>query len=168
MQRNVFMFEQVNAPYDSVRRVLRDEPGLILEPSALVSLMGVNEVVARLDASVGTITVADDVDVQFGEFEEVERGMTAMTRQVCWCAVDHRDWFPRFDGEFEAYPLSRTTTQLTFVGRYTPPGGLLGGVIDLVALHRVADSAIRTFFEHAVERLETLGAPAQVGQEPTP
>lgn len=159
MQRNVFMFEQVEAPYDSVRRIFRDEPGLIFEPSALVSLKGVNEVVARLDANVAGVTVADDIEVVFGEFDEVERGMTAMTRGLCWCAVDHPDWFPRFDGEFEAYPLSRSTTQLTFVGRYTPPGGLLGGAIDLLALHRIADAALRRFFDHAVERLGEVAAP---------
>lgn len=159
MQRNIFMFERVNAPYASVHRILRDQPGLVLAPSALVALQSASDLVARLDAEVAGITLTEEVDIDFGEFEDLERGMIACTRAVSWAGVDHPDWFPRFEGEFEAYPLTPTSTQLTFVGRYTPPGGLVGGIIDVLALHRIADASLQSFFEHAAQRLGEVAAP---------
>lgn len=153
------MFERVQAPYARVSAILRDQPGLVLAPSALVALRGAGDLVARLDAEIAGVTVGEEVDISFGEFEELERGMIACTRAVSWAGVDHPDWFPRFEGELEAYPLSPAVTQLTFVGRYTPPGGLVGGIIDLLALHRIADATLRTFFEHAAQRLSEVSAP---------
>ena len=47
--------------------------------------------------------------------------------------------------ELLIYPLSRDETQIELDGRYTPPLGALGGALDSLIGHRVADASVHRF-----------------------
>jgi hypothetical protein len=57
--------------------------------------------------------------------------------------------------ELAVYPLTSTETQLEFSGDYEPPLGLLGGAVDAVAGHRIADASIHRFVTELAESLRS-------------
>jgi hypothetical protein len=53
--------------------------------------------------------------------------------------------FPVLDADIRLVPAEAQTTLLVLAGLYRPPLGLVGGVLDRAALHRVAAATIRNF-----------------------
>jgi hypothetical protein len=51
------------------------------------------------------------------------------------------------------YPLTKTETQLDFVGQYEPPLGKLGDVVDAVVGHRIAEASVHRFVADVAEFL---------------
>jgi hypothetical protein len=47
--------------------------------------------------------------------------------------------------ELSIYPLTATETQLDFLGRYEPPLGAVGGAVDAVVGHRIAEASVHRF-----------------------
>jgi hypothetical protein len=61
--------------------------------------------------------------------------------------------------ELAVYPLTATETQLDFGGAYEPPMGAVGGALDAVVGHRVADASIHRFLSDVAHYLrDTLGS----------
>jgi hypothetical protein len=55
------------------------------------------------------------------------------------------------------YPLTATETQLDFAGTYEPPLGAVGGAIDAVVGHRIAEASVHGFVVDVAHHLrETL------------
>ena len=55
--------------------------------------------------------------------------------------------------DLSVYPLSGKETQVDLRGTYAPPLGLLGGAIDALAGHRIAEAAVHRFVTAVAERL---------------
>jgi hypothetical protein len=45
-------------------------------------------------------------------------------------------------GELRIYPLTSSETQLDFMGRYDPPLGVVGGAMDSLVGHRIAEASV--------------------------
>jgi len=50
--------------------------------------------------------------------------------------------FPIMHAELSVYPLTATETQLDLQGRYAPPLGIVGGAVDAVVGHRIAEASV--------------------------
>ena len=60
---------------------------------------------------------------------------------------------PRLDADIEVGSLGPERTQVAISGRYTPPLGQAGRVIDRVLLHRVAEATVKDFVDPVAARL---------------
>jgi hypothetical protein len=55
--------------------------------------------------------------------------------------------------ELSVYPLTSTETQLDFLGHYEPPLSVLGGAIDAMVGHRIAEASVHRFIADIAQYL---------------
>jgi len=55
-------------------------------------------------------------------------------------------------------PLEPGVSQLTLSGVYEPPAGAIGEALDRMALHRVAEAAVKLFVDQLAAALEPAQA----------
>jgi hypothetical protein len=61
--------------------------------------------------------------------------------------------FPQLDGNLELAPVDATQSELRLKGAYRPPLAAVGGGLDRMLLHRVADATIRRFLQDIADGL---------------
>lgn len=154
VSKDVYLFKFVDVPYDEVRRQLSQDPESLIQPAADHAVSAVGEHTARLEAHLGDLAVAADVDVEFDEFHDVEKPLPICWRTFRWKASRHPGWFPLMEGTIEVIPRSDERTQVSFQGRYRPPLSVLGAAADAALLHRVAEESLRNLFRTVVAHLE--------------
>jgi hypothetical protein len=81
--------------------------------------------------------------------------------------------FPVLDADIRLAPAGEDVTVLTVAGAYRPPLGALGGALDRVILHRIAETTIRGFMTHLAARITgqpgaEASAPNGAGASPPP
>jgi hypothetical protein len=76
--------------------------------------------------------------------------------------------FPRLEADIEIGQLGAARTQLALSGRYQPPLGLVGRVLDRTLLHRVAEATVKDFLDRVAERLTAILGPGSCGGEAQP
>jgi hypothetical protein len=64
-----------------------------------------------------------------------------------WWALGATRLYPPLDGDLEFAPLGSMSSQITLMGRYDPPFGVVGRRADVMLLHRVAEASIRSFLD---------------------
>jgi hypothetical protein len=80
-----------------------------------------------------------------------------------WAATVVPAMFPAMEAELTVAPLGNTEARLTFSGRYQPPLGAVGQVVDTVLLHRVVERSVRSFLVALGDALQGTAGPAPVG-----
>ena len=71
-----------------------------------------------------------------------------------WEAAAHTGLFPVLDGDLEIARLDEGHCRLAIKASYRPPLEALGRFLDAVALHRVAESTVRSFLVRLAAILE--------------
>lgn len=71
---------------------------------------------------------------------------------------------PVFDGELGVFAAGAGAS-LALEGRYLPPGGSVGAVLDGLALHRVARSTVNRFMEQVAASLNVDAVDDRVGPD---
>ena len=94
--------------------------------------------------------LAKKVDVTLGPVRE--HGEITLIA-FAWHATGAASLFPSLDADLEVSPLGEDRSELTLRGRYVPPGGTPGKLIDRLLLHRLADATIRAFLSNLASRL---------------
>jgi CBS domain-containing protein len=118
----------------------------------------------RLESEVAGLHPSKNIQLRTGVAQEIDR----LTRiPVSWQATPGRHAFPLFDGAIEFEPMSERNGQLTVVGSYRIPLGMLGAAVDGVALSTVAQRTITALAERLGEELEAMTAegPAPVPED---
>jgi hypothetical protein len=64
-----------------------------------------------------------------------------------WEAAHRPLWFPFMSGVLSVYRITATETQLDFVGIYEPPLGKVGGALDAMVGHKIAEASVHRFVE---------------------
>jgi hypothetical protein len=72
-----------------------------------------------------------------------------------WKAARAPALFPAMQAELFVYPLSTTETQLDLQGHYRPPLGAIGGAIDSLVLHRIAEASVHRFVHEVAKFLRS-------------
>jgi hypothetical protein len=72
---------------------------------------------------------------------------------IQWSAAQRAALFPIMNAELSVYPLTATETQLDFLGRYEPPLGIVGGALDAMAGHRIAEASVHRLVADIVNYL---------------
>ena len=73
---------------------------------------------------------------------------------LSWEATGLSVLFPRLEADLEIAPLGATITQITLRGRYEPPLGKPGRLLDEALLHRVAEATARSFLKRLAQAIE--------------
>ncbi len=164
MEKPVYLYGYVAAPYRVVAHLLRDQPEALFDQAADESLHRFNQLAAELDVEVAGRAVAREVVVTLGEFEQAAKPLPFCRRAVGWKAGSAASLFPKMEGSLEARPLSDAESQLSIVGHYHPPLGAVGALLDTLVMHRVAEASLHRFFVGVANRITQLGS----GFKPSP
>jgi len=161
-QREIRTYEYVNHPYEKVRDALLADPVGTFRSATHAATDRARAVAAALRVNVAGIEVGTEVHIEVGSPIEspAEQGRSPSTRvPIRWEAASRPGLFPLMTAELAIYPLTATETQLDFGGAYEPPMGAVGGALDAVVGHRVADASIHRFLSDVAHYLrDTLGS----------
>jgi hypothetical protein len=158
--REVRSYEYVNRPYERVRNaLLADASGTFLAATRAAAGRA-RSVAAELRVNIAGLDVGTEIDISVGEITEVPRaqGQAPSTSiGIVWEAAKRPRLFPLMRAKLGVYPLTATETQLDFAGTYEPPLGAVGGAIDAVVGHRIAEASVHGFVVDVAHHLrETL------------
>jgi len=145
MNREIRSYDYVNHPYAAVRDALVKDPGGVLRAATNAAAARAQTVAAALRVNVGPLDVGTEIAVSVGEISErtSDGPISPITRiPIEWTAAQRAALFPIMNAELSVYPLTATETQLDFLGRYEPPLGIVGGAIDAVVGHRIAEASV--------------------------
>ena len=142
-------YDYVNHPYTVVRDALRTDLGGIFERATKSATGRAHALAANLKVDLGPVEIGTDVVIGVRGVEERDEGPAGRTRTMFitlrWKAARAAALFPLMEAELIAYPLSRDETQLELRGQYTPPLGAVGGALDSLMGHRIADASVHRF-----------------------
>jgi Rrf2 family protein len=81
---------------------------------------------------------------------------------ITWEATGPSGLFPRMDAELAVRALDPERSELRLAGRYRPPLGRAGHLLDDALLHRLGQATVRAFLRRVAQALEALPAAAPV------
>jgi hypothetical protein len=158
--RHIRVFDYVNFGYAQVRDALRADTLGVLSRATKSAAARAEAVAVQLHVNVAGIEVGKDIDLSVGKITEdsSHRAHTTVTRlPLEWKARESAQLFPMMHAELSIYPLTATETQLDLSGHYEPPLGVLGGAMDAVVGHRIAEASLHRFVNDVAQYLrETL------------
>jgi len=148
-QRNeIRSYDYVNQPYARVRAILVADPAGIFREATRAAAARAQSVAAELRVNIAGLDVAAEIVFSIGQIIDETTGPfdAPLTRiPVSWEAAHHPRLFPLMNAELNIYPLTSTETQLDFLGRYDPPLGIVGGAMDALVGHRIAEASVHRF-----------------------
>ena len=151
-------FDYVNHPYAQVRDALRKSPEAVFQSATKAAASRANALASELRIDVGGIKLAADVAIVVKEIVETPAsGLSgpSTTIRLEWSAVTLPHLFPFMQAELSLYPLTASETQLDFAGAYQPPLGVLGGALNALVGHRIAEGSVHRFVTDVAEYLRS-------------
>lgn len=141
-------YDYVNHPYERVRSALEGDPAAVFSAATRAAASRAHSVASELRVNVAGLDVGARINVSVGAIEQRSKEAPSgpATRiPVQWEAATRPYLFPFMSAELSIYPLTATETQLDFLGRYEPPLGAVGGAVDAVVGHRIAEASVHRF-----------------------
>ncbi|HJU81022.1 MAG TPA: hypothetical protein VJ796_04650 [Acidimicrobiia bacterium] len=146
----VYYFVHVEKPFEAVVRDLTDAPGR-LTAWGRVAYEGWDELRTRIHPSFPALT--KEVEVTVGKLRQ--RG-GATTVPISWKATGIGALFPVLEADLVVERIGADLTQITLQGRYRPPFGAVGRLLDAALFHRLAEACVKDFLNRLAE---AVGAP---------
>jgi hypothetical protein len=141
-------FDYVNHPYEAVRDALTADAGEVFRAATRAATSRAGSLAAELRVQVGGFDMGKEISISVDTVEELAPEVTApplLRLELEWEAAAAPRLFPLMRAELLTYPLTATETQLELSGRYDPPLGPLGGALNAVVLHRIAEASVHRF-----------------------
>lgn len=106
-----------------------------------------------LKVRIAGIELDREVEIELGEPQTREYGVVIPVR---WKAADAAGLFPSIEAVIEVSPLDDDLplTQLSLIGEYKPPLGVVGTIGNAILGHRLAEAAVRSFVTELARRIE--------------
>lgn len=154
MQRPLYAYEYVRQPFDEVARLLAEDPASILQAATDLAVDHAESLRTELSVKIGNFEIGRDITIETGEFEP--RSMLAVAIPLRWRATSHGALFPSMTGtlELQALSLRSPLTQVTLVGTYEPPLGVLGAAGDALIGRHIAEATVHRFVDDVATRIE--------------
>lgn len=154
--RQIRCYDYVNHPYAVVRDALNKDPAAVFHSATQGAASRAESIASQLRVNVGGLEVAKEIDIKIHNIDEDASEASPKTvLQIEWEAAESPGLFPLMKASLSIYPLTATETQLDFEGLYEPPAGALGGAIDSIVGHRIAESSIHRFVADVATFLRT-------------
>jgi hypothetical protein len=144
-------FNYINRSYADVRRTLLAQPLRVFRDATNAADTGGPE----LHATAGTLDVSTEIEIELLSVGEVESPRPTTKLEISWKSTRRPNLFPTMRATVSMYPLTPTETQLELSGVYDPPLGVVGDVIDAVAMHDVARESVQRFVDDTAAYLRT-------------
>lgn len=143
-RQEIRSYDYVNHPYSKVREALVADPTEIFRVATRTAAARARSVATELRVTIAGVDVAAEVVVSIGTIGEEAGALGGpLTRiPVSWEAAKHPQFFPLMSAVLAVYPLTATETQLDFLGHYDPPLGVVGGAMDALVGHRIAEASV--------------------------
>lgn len=151
MGKRIRCYDYVNHPYQAVRDVLCGDTIGVFRDATRAASERTRSLESELSVNIGGVNVGTEITIQVHQvLERPGHGKTpAMTViDLEWAAANLPGLFPLMRAELLVYPLTSTETQLELSGKYDVPLGVLGGAVDAVVGHRVAEASVDRFIKH--------------------
>ena len=148
MSKAISVYDYVNHPYKAVRDKLTSEAAEVFRNATKVAATRAKSVASELHINFAGIEVGTDIAISVKSIEEDTQSsiFSTITRiNLEWEAAKMPGLFPFMKAELQIYPLTPTETQLSLQGKYEPPLGVLGSLIDSVVGHRIAEASVHQF-----------------------
>ncbi|MBK7579578.1 MAG: hypothetical protein IPI67_05155 [Myxococcales bacterium] len=148
MGQSINVYDYVNHPYAAVRDKLTIDALEVFRSATRVAAVRAKTVASGLHVNFRGIELGTEIAISVNSIEEeAKQAMSSPVTRIHleWEAANMPRLFPFMKAELSVYPLTSTETQLSLAGNYEPPLGLLGGLIDSVVGHRIAEAAVHQF-----------------------
>lgn len=158
MERNLYTYTYLHVSYEEVEGRLRGDPVALLQESTISAGDRADTLTTHLRVDLGPLHLGRDAVVELGDLKDVDPHCVSLP--IHWEAQDGHGIFPAMEGVLEAAQLSShpPLTQLSFIGHYRPPLGILGSLGDASLGRRVAEMAVHHFLMDVAERLAVAPA----------
>ncbi len=156
MTKHVYLFGYVDIPPDDVWRMIETNPQEVFTPAAEAALDRVSQLVSYLDIDIAGFTLGRTVALEISDSEMLDDQLPLGRLKLRWAAAEHPGLFPSIEADLEVAPLASDETQLSLIGRYHPPLGGAGALVDRMVLHRVAEASLHRFLSRTIDNLEAL------------
>ncbi len=152
MERNVYARQLIGESLEDVVEAFRRDTAVIIGPLIGTAEQG-DDPVTVLRATIDGAEIHREVRVHTQPMEQVDAH--AYRLPLVWHESHGERLYPVMHGAFEMAGMSThpPLTEITFLGHYRPPLGLLGAVGDTLIGGRIADQVAEFLLEDVVERL---------------
>lgn len=145
-------FGVVERPFTEVDAELADIASG-LDDSADIAYRRGEDLVASI--GLGGAAIAKAVHLDVGG---ALRGDHTTSVPLAWTATGTPGLFPKMEADLTITALGSALTQVAFQGRYKPPLGVVGRVMDRALLHRFAELSVKDFVDRVIAALSGEGA----------
>ena len=152
-------YDYVSSPYQTVCDTLLASPLTVFRQATIAGTNQRDEAIgAELHAHVGPLDVAAEVAIEILAIEEARspNDQPATKMIIEWKAIHRPGLFPTMHATLLIYALTPTETQLDLAGAYDPPLGVIGDMIDAVAMGRLAEETVANFVRDVARFLRGL------------
>jgi hypothetical protein len=145
-------FAYVDAPADVVCARILEAHGAWLGPLATDAVGEGEALRIRIGPAGPSAGRSEAAVVELGPPRR--RADNALVLPLTWRVSGVGATFPVLSADLEIAALGAARTQLTLMGRYDPPVGVLGRRLDQLLFQRIAEATIRSFLRRVAEALE--------------
>lgn len=157
--RELRNYEYVNQPYARVRETLLADPLGVFRSATHAAADRARTVASALRVNVAGLDIGTEIEISVGDVADEQGGPGAaptLRIPIEWEAAARPRLFPLMRATLSVYPLTATETQLDFGGAYEPPMGVVGGAIDAMVGHRVAEACVHRFVADIAHHLREV------------
>jgi len=154
--REIRSYDYVNHSYEDVRKALSTDVLTVFRQATKAATAHAESAASALRVNIAGIEVGTDIEISVKSIESRPAQVSSSPLTVLdleWEAAQSPRLFPFMRAKLSVYPLSGTETQLELSGNYEPPLGLLGGGIDAVVGHRIAEASVHRFVSDVAKYL---------------
>jgi hypothetical protein len=130
-------FRELGVPYEVAEEALLRDPEAWLPAVADAAAADRDALLAEVGFGTEGRRVERRVRIDLGS---PARTASSTIFPLRWEPVDARAALPALDGDLELARLGPQRCQLALNGRYTPPLGRIGALLDRTLMHRVAEA----------------------------
>lgn len=152
--RSIRCYDYVNHPYEKVRDALHGDPVALFHRATRAAASRAGDVASALHVQIAGLDISTEIAIAVPGIVDEPGTVTSpeTTRlQLQWEAASKPRLFPFMQAELSAYRLTAGETQLDFSGHYDPPMGAVGGAVDAVVAHRLAEASVHRFLGDLAE-----------------
>ena len=154
----VHLYEAVSLPFDRARTVLSDRSIPSLESDEPVRIPAFHEGDLSLELEVAGFHLEKEAHFEVSDYVDIPGHLPLGRVQLRWIPADGSPLVPPIAAELEIEPIDEERTMVSLLANYEPPLGRIGTLMDRVAMHRIADTALKRYFGRLVGELEETEA----------
>ncbi len=154
-EQYVQLYNAVGVPFVVVERLLKERAVPALDAPRRIGVTHLAEADRQMDFDLAGVHLVKEVCFRVADYSSFQGTIPLGRICLSWEPLDHDDIYPTVTADLEIEPIDERRTMVSLLASYEPPLGRIGAVVDRVAMHRVAEAALRRFFEGLIAEIRT-------------